>query len=60
MEAEGLPPGWQVQREFLLKQYNYQLSSLTTGAVFIWPVLFGILARTAAAVGLYARTSLKR
>lgn len=60
-EVQGLPPGWAAQRAFLPKQYGYYgLSSLTSGAVYGWPFLAGVVTRLAAVAVLHARVAWRR
>lgn len=51
-EIEGLPVGWVPRKQFLLKQYEFQPANLSTGQVYVWPLLFGLLMRAAALVAL--------
>ena len=51
----GLPDGWAAQRSWMLSQYRFHISSLTSGACYINMVLFGLATRLAALALLQLR-----
>ena len=59
-EVEGLPPGMAAKRDFLIKQYDFQFANLSSGQVFIWPIVFGFIARLLAYTGTYLKSRVRK